>query len=123
MATKEFNRYNILYDCDNGGQKVISQRDYRDSPSGNPLTPITPLLIPDRVASTPLSKKIEITGLDSRHVVTYVDNPNVPTGVTELKVYIPYRPGDLNLTAQLREIEAVPRVMCQDYFGEGSKEV
>lgn len=117
MATKIFATYNFVYDRDDGLQQVLNQREYRDVPSGLLLTPITGKFIA-RVVSTPTTKVAQPKLLKARHVISFVINPNVATGVSKLAAYIPYKPGDVNLTAHLREIEALPRVECSDYFGE-----
>ncbi|NJL89711.1 MAG: hypothetical protein HC916_07850 [Coleofasciculaceae cyanobacterium SM2_1_6] len=121
MATRVFATYKFLYDRDDGLQQVKSQRDYRDLPSGNLLTPITPLFL---ARVTGLDTKIpEPNVRNARHVMSYVTNPNVQKGYSELKAYSPYQPGDVRLAQHLREIEAVPRVICSDYHGEEASKI
>ena len=117
MATNIFATYNFVYDRDDGLQQVLTQREYRDVLSGSLLTPITGKFIA-RVVTTKQSKVAQPKLLKARHVLTYILNPNVVSGISELTAYIPYKPGDNNLTAHLREIGALPRVECSDYLGE-----
>jgi hypothetical protein len=116
MASKRRSDYKFLYDRDDGLQQLHAQRVYEDTVSGTILTPITGKFAARVV---PTDSKVERPkNLTKRHVIAYIDNPNVATGVSEMIQYIPYRAGDLDMTAQLREIEALPRVICQDFYGE-----
>lgn len=116
MASKRREDIKFIYTQDDETEKITPQQIYYDTISGNTLTPTTSLFLARQVAST--TKVENPKEIDHRHVMAYIDNPNVSTGVSNMKQYIPYAPGDISHTAQLREILALPRVICVDYYGE-----
>ena len=121
MASKRIVDLKFLYSRDNGLDQLHAQRQFQDTVSGTLLTPVTPLFT---VRVVPSTTKVENPKeFEKRHVLSYIINPNVAGGISKINLAIPYRPGDLNHTAQLREILALPRVDCADYFGESSRAV
>ena len=120
MATRQITDIKFLYTRDDGNDQLYAQRTYIDTASGIVLTPVTPLFISRQVSNdTKVERPKEY---DRRHVLSYIDNPNVATGVSEMKLAIPFAPGDVNNAAQLREILTLPRVLCIDYFGENRRD-
>jgi hypothetical protein len=121
MASRRREDIKFLYDRDDGTLQVFAQQRYQDTVTGDWLTPLTPLFFARQVPSD--SKVERPKEYKNRHVTAFVSNPSNVTGVSEMKTYIPYASGDLNHTAQLREILAFPRVICIDYLGETREKI
>lgn len=116
MATRQFKDIKFRYTRDDEQEQLVPQRQYIDNVTGDLLTPVTPLFLAREV---PSNTKVERPKeYDRRYVESYINNPSVSTGVSKIELSIPYAPGDINHTAQLREILALPRVICVDYYGE-----
>ena len=116
MASRRINDIKYLYTRDDGLDQLHAQRQYIDTISNVLLTPITALFAARVI---PTDTKVERPkNTKNRHVVNYIENPNVSTGVSEIELAIPYASGDLRHTAHLREIIAMPNVLCVDYIGE-----
>lgn len=121
MASQRFLDLKYTYDRDDGLAQLYAQRQYKDTVTDTILTPITPKFTARVITTT--TKVEEPKDLIPRHVISYIINPNVQSGVSKMKLVIPYRPQDLDHTAQLREILGLARVDCIDYFGQDSKSI
>lgn len=119
MASRRINDIKFLYTRDDGIDQLYAQRQYIDTATNTLLTPVTGLFA-SRVI--PTDTKVEKPKTyDRRHVLSYINNPNVATGVSEIELAVPFASGDVRQSAQLREILTLPRVLCIDYFGENRR--
>lgn len=106
MASRYRYSFKFRYDSDLGQTVIKRQRVYVDE-NDNEVTPITPLFRA-RVVETP--EKVTGTSKGLRRLLTYI-------GDRQSTANIPYR-DEATLIAHIREILAVERVICGDYFGE-----
>lgn len=102
----------VNYDDDAGNQIPVVQRTYLEA-NGELLTPVTPLLQTRVLTGVPIGTKPD----QLRKAVAGISS-------SKLSVIIPYAPGDINLTSQLKEIQNYDSgsftVQCVDYLGESS---
>lgn len=112
MAARKYNTYKFTYSSDIGVDTIRVQREYLDE-NEQPLTPITPLFLARRVPDN--SKWEPKKNSQLRHAISYV--PDTNGTYSEYISFIPY--SDVpNKSAHLREIDALPNVLCIKYVGE-----
>lgn len=118
MPTRYLTFHKFYYTKDNGDIQVQVQEIYYRTEDGQPVTPITPLLMAVTINAPDV---IPVTGKNMRHLLACSLNPHVERGYSEAKAYIPYPPGDENLKNHIREILSVDWVRSGTYIGEPSK--
>lgn len=92
----------LRYTQDNLEDALINQRQYFDEDSQQ-LTPITPLLLARQVLTN--NPTIDRLGKSQpRYVSACFGSPTNLSGQSEYKIFIPYAPGDVNQTEQIKEI-------------------
>ena len=112
MAARKYNTYKFRYSSDLGNDTIRVQREYLDT-NNQPLTPITNLFLARVITDN--SKWEPKKNSQLRHAVSYVRDSN--GAYVELISFIPYS-DVVNKSAHLREIDAVPEVICIKYIGE-----
>lgn len=94
----------LRYTQDNLEDALINQRQYFDG-DGNQLTPITPLLLARQVlTSNPTVDRLGKS--EPRYVSACFGSPNNLSGQSEYKIFVPYAPGDVNQSEQIREVRS-----------------
>lgn len=118
MATRRGRDIRLIYTKDNDEDIIIVQRTYRINDTL--AHPITPLLLAREVTGVPYGVK----SITPRRCVACIPNSFNVTGQSIFNTVLPYKPGDPNLTNQLREIESFSadefKVEHIDYEGESS---
>jgi len=93
----------LRYSLDEGGEGLVNQRQYFDD-SGSLLTPITPTLLARQVLGMNSPGLEKVGKIEPRYVSACFASPTNLSGESNFKVVIPYAPGDVNQTEQIKEI-------------------
>jgi hypothetical protein len=92
----------IRYTQDNLEDALVNQRQYYDE-NGDKLTPVTPSLLARQVATN--NPTIDRIGnAEPRYISACFGSPDNKSGESNLKIIVPYAPGDNNQMEQIKEV-------------------
>lgn len=94
----------LRYTQDDLEDALVNQRQYYDN-NGAELTPITPLLLARQV-STNNPTINRLGNIEPRYISACFGSPENSLGESNFKIIIPYAPGDINQTEQIKEVRS-----------------